>query len=129
MAYLLDTQVIIWLAKEPHKVVQSVVDIVMQKSKRIYFSDVSIWEVAIKSKLNKPDFDVNAKALYQNLLKNHFLQLEINVNHCLKVYELPLIHKDPFDRLLIAQAMLEDFTLVTHDSDILKYTDVKTLKA
>lgn len=129
MAYLLDSQVLIWLANEPHKIISSIEDILMQKAEKIYFSHASIWEITIKSKLNKPDFNINAKKLYHHLLHNHYLELPINIKHCLKVYDLPMIHKDPFDRLLIAQAMLENLTFITHDGDILKYDNLKTLRA
>lgn len=129
MAYLLDTHIIIWMANDHQQIVEPVKNVLQKKSETIYFSNVSLWEIAIKSKLGKPNFDVNVQDIYEHLLANQYLELPTYVRHSLKLDELPLIHKDPFDRLLIAQAMVDDLTLITHDSDILKYQGLKTLRA
>lgn len=71
----------------------------------------------------------NTFELYQSLRENNYLELPVLSKHCLTLGNLSLIHNDPFDRLLISQALNEDFTLITHDGNILKYENLKTLKA
>ncbi len=100
----------------------------LNKKETIYFSTVNIWGIAIKSSLKKPDFAVNLDKLHQQLIYYNYLELPIVSKHCMKVEKLPLYHKDPFDRLLIAQAITENLTLVTHDSLILQY-DIDILRA
>lgn len=129
MAYLLDTHIVIWLANEPQKLLENVKFILSQKQEVVYFSSVNLWEIAIKSKLKKTGFDVNIYKLYQYLLKNHYRELPVLAQHCLVLNELPLIHDDPFDRILVAQAIAENLTLITHDGNILKYQGLKMLKA
>lgn len=127
MAYLLDTHVVIWLANEPEQLTFDVQHLLMQKHHRIYFSSVNIWEMAIKSNRYQ-DFKVDIKKLYYCLLEYGYEELPVMAKHCFALTTLPRIHHDPFDRLLIAQAMSENLSLITHDSQILKYDTVKTVK-
>lgn len=130
MTYLLDTHIVLWLVYEPHKLTHEVNELLYDKKQVIYFSSVNVWEVAIKTKLSKADFrGVQTNELYQSLLENKYLELPVLSQHCLTLDKLPLIHSDPFDRLLISQAISENFTLITHDKDILKYDNLKTLRA
>ena len=85
------------------------------------FSVVSVWEVAIKSGRGHADFDVSPLLLREALLENGYEELPVMGNHAVAVAGLPPIHKDPFDRLLIAQAMVEGITLLTVDSTIAQY--------
>jgi PIN domain nuclease of toxin-antitoxin system len=87
----------------------------------LFFSALTIWETAIKSALQKRDFKVDARALRRGLLTNGYRELPITSEHAVAVYSLPHIHKDPFDRLLIAQATVEGITLLTADRQIAKY--------
>ncbi len=128
MAYLLDTHIVLWLANEPHNLTDNVKNLLLDKKETIYFSTVNIWEIAIKSSLKKDSFSVNLDKLYQQLIYYSYLELPIVAKHCMQVEKLPLHHKDPFDRLLIAQAITENLTLVTHDSLILQY-DIDILRA
>ena len=84
---------------------------------------VSLWEVAIKASLGRGDFKVNPLALRMGLLKDGFRELPIQVNHVLAVQHLPWIHRDPFDRLLVAQASEEQLSLLTADRTLLGYGD------
>ena len=127
MAYLLDTHIIIWLAHSPEKLSETVRQILMDKKQKVYFSTASIWEIAIKSALNKDNFQINATHLYRHLLNNSYLELPITAEQCLKVGELPQIHKDPFDHLLITQAISHNLTLISCDKSIAKYPKVNLL--
>lgn len=130
MAYLLDTHIALWLSYEPQKITHEVERILLDKKYKVYFSTINIWEVAIKSKLSRFDYTgVNAKALHQALIVGGFEEIPVVSRHCFTLENLPKVHADPFDRLLISQAIAEDLTLITHDKDILKYNNLKTLKA
>jgi PIN domain nuclease of toxin-antitoxin system len=89
----------------------------------IWFSVVSIWEMAIKASLGREDFQVNPPALRLGLLEQGFLELPIQVSHVLAVQHLPRIHRDRFDRLLVAQAAQERLSLITADRTLLGYGD------
>ena len=80
-----------------------------------------MWEIAIKRALGRPDFQLDPAALRQGLLDNGYQELLITSQHALSTEMLPQIHKDPFDRLLLAQATMEQAILLTADSLILKY--------
>lgn len=128
MKYLLDTHIMLWLANEPNKISPMVQSILQNNEVDIYFSAVNFWEIVIKNQLNKDDFQVDVVRLYKKLLENNFIELPILSKHTLALKSLPLHHKDPFDRLLIAQALNESLTLITHDSSIWKY-DIEIIKA
>lgn len=87
----------------------------------LIFSAASIWEIAIKNSLGRADFKVDARLLRRGLLDNDYTELAITSAHAVFVESLPLIHKDPFDRILVAQATAEGFTLLTADSTVEKY--------
>ncbi len=87
----------------------------------LYFSVASLWEIAIKSGLRRPDFQVDARVLRHGLLDNGYQELAIVSAHVVAIDVLPPIHKDPFDRLLIAQAGVEGITLLTDDATVAKY--------
>lgn len=126
--YLLDTHIIVWLAREPHKLDERIKALLLQKSACIYFSAVSLWEIAIKNALGKKDFNIDVELLYQQLIENQYLELPVLSKHCYPIKNLPLHHKDPFDRMLIAQAISENLTLITEDHYILQYPHVKIFK-
>jgi PIN domain nuclease of toxin-antitoxin system len=87
-----------------------------------FASVASLWEIAIKSRQNRAEFDVDAEALRQNLLANGCEELPIHSSHVLFTSRLPAIHKDPFDRLLVAQALVENMTLLTTDAVVASYS-------
>ncbi|MCD7897555.1 MAG: type II toxin-antitoxin system VapC family toxin [Planctomycetaceae bacterium] len=86
-----------------------------------YFSAASIWEVSIKSALNRREFKVDARVLRRHLLDSGCIELAVDGMHAAATSELPAIHKDPFDRVLVAQAMVEGITILTADSRICSY--------
>jgi PIN domain nuclease of toxin-antitoxin system len=125
MNILLDTHVLLWWLDD-HPTLSTVAKSAISTGKNnIFYSAVSIWEIRIKEALGKlklpPDFD-------KVLKEQRMIPLNITVKHAHSIKSLPLIHRDPFDRLLIAQAKLEKMTLMTRDAAIKKY-DVKTIGA
>ena len=122
MKLLLDTNILLWAAAD--KLPASVEKYILDESNELYYSSASIWEIVIKRGLNRPDFDVSPHLLNKSLVENGYLQIPISVEHTLLTGTLPMIHKDPFDRLLISTALAEDLTIITIDENIQKY-DVK----
>lgn len=128
MGYLLDTHIVLWLANSPDKINASVKSILKNIDYDIYFSAVNFWEIAIKNQLDKSNFQVDSVKLYEQMLEHGFIELPVLSKHTLVLESLPNHHKDPFDRLLVAQTLDENLTLITHDSSIWKY-DVNITKA
>ena len=120
--YLLDTHVLLWfLTGNTDKLSIETVDILNDISSGLYFSVASIWELSIKASLNKPDFSYDPKQIAGELLRLGFIELRITINHVCAIGSLPLVHGDPFDRLLLVQSKLEKLTLMTADANILRY--------
>jgi len=117
---LLDTHLLLWAAAESHlsKGAKARLD---DPKVEILFSPVSIWEIAIKSGLGRPDFNIDATLFRRELFEVGYTELPINGLHAAAVGRLPDLHKDPFDRLLIAQAMVEGITLLSADEAVLSY--------
>jgi PIN domain nuclease of toxin-antitoxin system len=87
----------------------------------LFFSPASLWEVVIKRGLRRPDFKVDTRVLRRGLLDNGYGELPIVSDHVVAIDSLPPIHKDPFDRVLVAQATVEGITLLTTDSLLAQY--------
>lgn len=121
MKYLLDTHLLIWAANDPEKLSSKAVALMTNPEHELLFSAASMWEIAIKNGLGRADFKVNARLLRRGLLDNDYTELAITSAHAVFVEGLPLIHRDPFDRILIAQATVEGITLLTADATVAKY--------
>ena len=119
MRFLLDTHLLIWTAagNPPAKAVRYIED----KANILLFSSASIWEITIKSGLNHAGFSVDPAALYGGLLGAGYEELPIISRHTLLVRSLPMLHKDPFDRILLAQTAAEGITLLTADEVVAQY--------
>ncbi len=122
MRLLLDTQVLLWSAGEPKRLPEEARALLAAPENLLHFSPANLWEVVIKNGLGRDDFQVDAHALRRGLLDNGYRELCIDSSHALMVQNLPAIHKDPFDRILIAQAMAEGLTLVTSDGLVARYS-------
>lgn len=122
MNLLLDTHLLLWAAAEPERLSQKAVKLINDPKNTLFFSAASIWEVVIKNSLNRPDFKVDPHLLRRGLIENGYLELSITVQHTLAVGHLPELHKDPFDRILVAQAESEGILLLTVDALIAQYT-------
>jgi len=117
---LLDTHLLLWSALG-ERLSTDAIALIKEPSNTIHFSVASIWEVAIKAGLGRDSFTFDAQFLRRGLLDNGYIELPITGDHAVSVGRLPLIHKDPFDRLLVAQATVEGITLVTADPVVARY--------
>lgn len=119
MKLLLDTHMLLWTAAGilPPQAAQLVGD----ASTDLYFSPASIWEICIKKSLGRSDFRVDPEVLRRGLLDNQYSELCITSLHALAVNDLPMFHKDPFNRMLLAQAKCEGISLLTSDSTLRDY--------
>ncbi|MEU2201846.1 type II toxin-antitoxin system VapC family toxin [Isoptericola sp. NPDC019482] len=122
MRYLLDTNLVIRAFYEPEKLSPDTVDLLSDPSVDVRFSAVNIWEIAIKAALGRPDFTADARAVRDEALAAGFAELVVDGAHAAAVGDLPPIHSDPFDRLLIAQAIVSDSVLLTSDRTVARYT-------
>lgn len=118
---LLDTQMLIWAATSPETLPKKARLLIADADNEKHFSPASIWEVAIKNSLNRPDFKVDPNVLRRRLLDTDCLELAITGVHAAAVGDLPPLHKDPFDRILLAQAKSEGIDLLTTDEKIAEY--------
>jgi PIN domain nuclease of toxin-antitoxin system len=118
---LLDTNLLIWASQGIEHLPQDAHLLMAEAQNELHFSVASIWEVAIKHGLNRAAFQVDPRLLRRGLIGNGYKELEITGKHAVAVAILPPIHKDPFDRLLIAQAIAEDMVFVTSDTVLGKY--------
>ncbi|MDR1124920.1 MAG: type II toxin-antitoxin system VapC family toxin [Deltaproteobacteria bacterium] len=96
-------------------------EMVLDGGNTLYFSPASIWEICIKKSLGRSDFKIDPEVLRRGLLDNLYQELPITSRHALAVNDLPQIHKDPFDRILLAQAKAEGISLLTSDSVLCEY--------
>jgi len=118
---LLDTHYLLWAANEPARLPKAVRDLVDDRKNEVLFSAASIWEVAIKNSRGKQDFRADASVLRRALLDTGYTELPITSEHAVTSEHLPPIHKDPFDRMLVAQAEYEGVTLLTNDRKLAEY--------
>ncbi len=123
MHYLLDTCIFLWWLENNEKLSKKAKDIISDTSNIIFVSSVTIWEIAIKGSSGKLKVPIN---LTEYIQECGFESLPIYYNHAEATKELPNIHKDPFDRMLIAQALTEKLAIITADKKIKKY-DVKVI--
>lgn len=122
--YLLDTHIFLWWMSEAEQLSSEVFDIISDSSNQIYVSSASIWEIAIKEALGKLEVDANLDTAIE---ENGFIELKISAISANATKKLEQIHRDPFDRMLISQAIEGDMTLITVDKFIVQYDDVKIL--
>lgn len=121
MRLLLDTQLLLWAAYTPTRLSPAARALIEEPDHGLTFSPASIWEVVIKCGLGRPDFRVDPRLLRRGLVENGYVELSITSEHVLAVDTLPPLHKDPFDRLLVAQALAEGLPLITADGRLPHY--------
>ena len=124
MRILLDTHVLLWALSEPDMLGGEARAAVTDSSNEVLFSPASIWEIAIKFRLGRADFAVAPAEIAQAAIDTGFNELAIRWNAAAVVAELPLLHRDPFDRLLVAQAITEPAILYTADRQLTPYSDL-----
>lgn len=121
MRILLDTHFLLWLAQAPEKLSPKAHRLLADEQNELYYSLVSLWEIGIKNSLNKPDFNVDINRLDKGLRYLGANCLNLDILHIIQATTYPPIHKDPFDRMLLAQADVEGLSFLTVDRLILKY--------
>ncbi len=127
MKYLLDTHILLWANADDKKLSNNIKDIYINKLNDLYVSKASLWEMAIKVSLGKLTLGAPIKSyVKKHIIANKINILDISSEHIFQVETLPMHHRDPFDRLLISQALVEDMSVLTNDSRIKKY-DVKVI--
>ncbi|MFB8831278.1 type II toxin-antitoxin system VapC family toxin [Azotobacter sp. CWF10] len=121
MKLLLDTHLLLWAAGSPERLSATTGTLLEAPENELFFSAASLWEIAIKRGLGRNDFQVDARVLRRGLLDNGYNELPITSEHSVAIDALPPIHKDPFDRILVAQAMVEGIILLTADALVARY--------
>ncbi|MDD5329546.1 MAG: type II toxin-antitoxin system VapC family toxin [Sulfuricella sp.] len=121
MKLLLDTHLLLWAAGQPEQLSVTACTLLEDPQNELLFSAASLWEIAIKRGLGRDDFRVDPRLLRRGLLDNGYGELAISSEHAVAIDSLPPIHKDPFDRILVAQSMVEGITLLTADPLVALY--------
>lgn len=121
MRLLLDTHLLLWAAGEPDRLSTVARRLIKDAANELMFSAASFWEIAIKRGLGRRDFQVDPRLLRRALLDNLYSELLIGSDHAVAMDGLPRLHKDPFDRILVAQAIVEGITLLTMDPLVAQY--------
>ena len=120
MTRLLDTHLLLWAAYAPERLSETARSEI-EGASRVWFSAASIWEVAIKAGIGRSDFSVDPRTLRRGLLDNGYAELTISAAHGAATIDLPPLHRDPFDRMLVAQSRMEGIILLTNDRTVAAY--------
>lgn len=121
MNLLLDTHLLLWAASEPKRISAKARALLLDSSNQLIFSAASMWEISIKRSLERADFSVDPRRLWRMLQASGYRELTVTTEHTIAVNDLPPLHKDPFDRILVAQARVEGLLLLTTDKMVAKY--------
>lgn len=121
MKLLLDTHLLLWAAGEPERLSPAARRLMKAADTELVFSAASIWEIVIKRILRRTNFQVDPRLLRRGLVENGYEELPIGSQHTVAIDGLPPLHRDPFDRLLVAQAIVEGITLLTTDPLVAQY--------
>lgn len=123
MNLLLDTQVALWAITDNPKLSQKARDLIQSPKTSVWVSVANIWEIAIKHALGRGDMPVSSQDALRYFQESDYRLLPVEAEHAVAVEELPMHHQDPFDRILVAQALVEPMRLMTHDSLVALYSD------
>jgi PIN domain nuclease of toxin-antitoxin system len=121
MRLLLDTHVLLWAVASSRRLSKDARRLIEDPENDVFYSAASLWEIAIKSGLRRSDFRVDLEAIHTALPETGLVEAPIRAVHAVAVTKLPRIHRDPFDRMLVAQALTEPMVLVTNDAILAKY--------
>jgi PIN domain nuclease of toxin-antitoxin system len=116
-----DTHILLWTVAESRRLSAAARALIGEPDNELTFSSVSLWEVVIKAGRGRDDFRIDVGSLRRGLFNNGYAELAVTGAHAAALATLPPIHKDPFDRMLVAQAIVEGFTLLTSDPTVAKY--------
>lgn len=121
MKLLLDTQLLLLAASQPDRLSHSALRLIRDPDNDLFFSVASLWEITTKASPERPDLLVDARRLRRGLIDNGYEEIPVTGPHVAAIATLPPRHADPFDRMLVAQAMVEDLTLLTADAALIGY--------
>lgn len=121
MNHLLDTHILLWALVDPHKLPGPMRRLLEDSGNRVWFSTASIWEIAIKHSLGRDDFPVEPATIWKAARETGLEELAVTAEHAVGVDALPWLHRDPFDRLLVAQARAAGMKLLSLDPDVNAY--------
>lgn len=121
MRLLLDTQILLFAAGQPKRLSAAARKLITDEHNDLVFSAASLWEITTKNGLGRADFRVEPRVLRRALLDNGYTELVITSAHAVQVEGLPDLHRDPFDRIIVAQAQCEGITLLTTDAMVARY--------
>ena len=121
MRVLPDSHILAWFADDAPKLTDEMRAIIEDEENELFFSAARLWELTIKRALNRSGFNISPRVLHRALLDNGFQEVHVSTEHALAVESLPPIHKDPFDRILIAQSISEGMLLLTSDETVAQY--------
>ena len=123
MRLLVDTHLLLWAAAKSRRLPKEARSLLEEPANEVFFSAASLWEIVIKAALHKPDFKVDVTLLRPALSEMGFAELPVSGTHAERLASLPPIHKDPFDRMLVAQSLAEPLVLLTNDGVLADYGD------
>jgi PIN domain nuclease of toxin-antitoxin system len=118
---LVDTHLLLWAVGSSRRLPKEARSLILDAANEVFYSAASVWEVAIKSALRRRDFKADPAVLVRALEQSGFAELPVTAAHAVRVAGLPTIHGDPFDRLLVAQSLIEPMTLLTNDAVLVGY--------
>jgi PIN domain nuclease of toxin-antitoxin system len=118
---LLDTHLLLWSVASSRRLPKGARSLILDAANEVFYSAASVWEVAIKSALRRRDFMANPTVLVRALAQSGFSELPVTAANAARVARLPAIHRDPFDRMLVAQSLAEPMTLLTNDAALVRY--------
>ena len=121
MRVLLDTHLLLWSVASSRRLPKEARSVILDAANEVFYSAASVWEVAIKSARRRRDFNANPIVLVRALAQSGFSELPVTAAHAARVGGLPAIHRDPFDRMLVAQSLTEPMTLLTNDAVLVGY--------
>jgi len=120
---LLDTHVALWAIADSPKLPLKARELIASPRTSVWISTASIWEIAIKYSLGRGDMPISGQAALRYFSESGYRQLPIEAEHAVAIEDLPAHHSDPFDRILVAQALVEPMRLMTHDATVALYSD------
>ncbi len=121
MRILVDTHLLLWAVASSRRLPKAARSVILDAANEVFFSAASVWEIAIKNALRRTDFTASPTVLVRALAQSGFSELPVTAAHAARVAGLPAVHRDPFDRLLVAQSLVEPMTLLTNDAILVGY--------
>jgi PIN domain nuclease of toxin-antitoxin system len=124
MRLLVDTHLLLWATAKSRRLPKEARRLLEDPGNEVFFSAASLWEIVIKAALRRPDFKVDVSLLRSALVEMGFAEFPVSGAHAERLASLPPLHKDPFDRMLVAQSLAEPLVLLTNDGTLAGYGEV-----